>query len=290
MKKMYFLFSLLVLFCSLNAHAVTRNVSVSDFVFTPATMTVNIGDVVQWNWVSGGHTTTSMAIPAGAAAWNSPITSNSTTFSYTVTTAGTYNYVCTPHAPSMAGSFTAVAAMPLELRSFSGKVTGSGNLLNWETITEKDVQSHIVERSADGRQWAEVGRRSGSANSIVSIQYELEDLRPFNQTYYRLRSVDFDGKMAFSKVIVLGEKLSITSAFPNPTTDQITVQFVSMAPESMRLNVIDITGRLVWYQTVEAKPGLNTTVVPLRQLTAGTYELLLTDGRQVAASLRVIKK
>lgn len=290
MKKLYFFLLLPALFYSMTAHAVIRDVTVQNFMFTPATMTVNVGDVVKWTWINGGHTTTSLAIPAGAAAWNSPLTSNSTTFSYTVTTAGTYNYQCNPHAPDMAGSFTAVAAMPLELRSFSGKTTVSSNWLNWETVTEKDVQAHIVERSADGQQWSEVGRRTGSLHSTVAIRYELEDARPFGQTYYRLRSIDVDGKMAFSKVILLGDRLSITNVYPNPAVDQVTVQFTALVEEDVRLSVVDLNGRLVWYQPVETKPGLNTTVVPLRQLPAGSYDLLLSDSRKVMASLRVVKK
>lgn len=291
MKKMYFSLLLpVLLFCSLDAHAVVRDVTVASNTFTPATMTVNVGDVVKWTWVSGFHTTTSLSIPAGAAAWNSPITSNATTFSYTVTVVGNYNYECSPHSPSMAGSFTAVAAMPLELQSFSGKTTGSSNWLNWETVTEKDVQAHIVERSADGKQWAELGRRPGSLNSTVLIQYELEDAQPFNQTYYRLRSIDFDGKMAFSRVVILGEKLSITKVFPNPAVDQVTVQFTALAEEDLRLSIVDLNGRLVWYQPMETKPGLNTTVVPMRQLPAGAYDLLLTNSRKMMASLRVMKK
>lgn len=290
MKKMYFFLLLPALFCSMTAHAVIHNVTVQNFIFTPATMTVNVGDVVKWTWVNGGHTTTSLTIPAGAAAWNSPITSSVTTFSYTVTVAGNYNYECSPHSPSMAGSFTAAAAMPLELQSFSGKTTGSSNWLNWETLTEKDVQAHIVERSADGKQWAELGRRPGSLNSTVPIQYELEDAQPFNQTYYRLRSIDFDGKMAFSRVVTLGEKLSITKVFPNPAVDQVTVQFTALAEEDLRLSIVDLNGRLVWYQPVETKPGLNTAVVPMRQLPAGAYDLLLTNSRKMMASLRVMKK
>ncbi len=289
MKKNYLLLLPVFLLCSLTTYAVTRMVSVGNNFFSPASMSVNVGDVIQWNWSAGFHTTTSTSVPAGANTWDNPINSGSTTFSYTVTTAGTYNYFCSVHGVSMSGSFTATA-LPLELRSFDGKTAGSTNWLYWETLTEKEVQAHIVERSADGTHWTEVGRRAGAGNSTVAISYELEDLKPFNQTYYRLRSVDIDGKVAISKVILLGEPFTITSAFPNPMADRITVQFVATAEESLRLSVMDLNGRLVWYQAVETKPGLNTTVVPLPHLKAGAYDLILSSGQRVAASIRVMKE
>lgn len=278
-----------LLFGSLSIHAITHMVSVQSNQFIPATLNVTVGDVIQWNIVDGSfHTTTSLGIPAGAASWDSPVDPGTPTFSYTVNSTGVYNYHCRFHG-GMTGSFTA-AALPLELRSFTGETVGSSNWLRWETLTEKDVESHIVERSADGRQWGEVGRRPGSGHSTVATKYELEDQRPFSQTYYRLHSVDVDGKTSFSKTILLGKHFNITSVFPNPVIDQATLQFVSMGEEELRLSVTDMNGKLVWYQVVEARQGLNTTVVPLRQLSAGAYDLVLSNARKITASLRVIKE
>ena len=96
-----------VLLLSFQSFATIHLVSVSDFQFTPANLNVVVGDTIIWQWVNGSHTTTSTTIPSGAAPWNSPIVSSNPAFGYIVTTAGTYNYVCQPHAPGMAGSFTA---------------------------------------------------------------------------------------------------------------------------------------------------------------------------------------
>jgi plastocyanin len=95
-----------------SASATIHTVNVSDFSFTPSSiLTARVGDTIRWVWVNGSHTTTSGTIPAGATPWDSPITSTSTSFSYKITAAGAYTYVCTPHASmGMTGSFTAQAA------------------------------------------------------------------------------------------------------------------------------------------------------------------------------------
>lgn len=93
----------------------TTTVNVQNFSFSPSNITVTVGDVVKFQWVSGTHTTTcdgifaGTSLPPGAATWDQPINSTSTTFFYTVTVAGTYIYKCIFHAPGMGGTITAEA-------------------------------------------------------------------------------------------------------------------------------------------------------------------------------------
>ncbi|MBA3706115.1 MAG: hypothetical protein H0W84_09515, partial [Bacteroidetes bacterium] len=97
MKKIYTLiltsaFALL----QVTGNAVTINVSAnSNNTFTPNTFSAVVGDVVVWTNAGGAHnvksiTTPLNSVPAGAAAINSadPLT----TYSYTITVAGSYGY------------------------------------------------------------------------------------------------------------------------------------------------------------------------------------------------------
>jgi len=101
---------ILALAISSQGFATIYTVTVSNYQFTPANVNAQVGDTIQWVWVNGSHTTTSGTIPAGAAAWDEPISSSSSTYSYVITEAGTYNYHCTPHAPDMAGTITATGS------------------------------------------------------------------------------------------------------------------------------------------------------------------------------------
>ena len=60
----------------LQASAVKHVIHVGSFYFTPGNLNVNVGDTVRWVWDNGSHTTTSTTIPAGAATWDSPMTSS----------------------------------------------------------------------------------------------------------------------------------------------------------------------------------------------------------------------
>ncbi len=108
MKKYLSLVTICLLF-TLSGYSFTQIVSVKNFTFSPATFTINIGDTIQWVYAAGTHTTTSLTIPTGAAAWDHPVNSSSTTFTYVPTKAGIYNYKCTFHfAMGMKGDFTVV--------------------------------------------------------------------------------------------------------------------------------------------------------------------------------------
>lgn len=97
------------------SYSTIRNVMVSNFSFSPASINATVGDTIKWTWSNGGHTTTCNGTngttrPAGASPWNSDINSGSPTFTYVIRVAGLYHYVCEPHAPDMAGDINAVAS------------------------------------------------------------------------------------------------------------------------------------------------------------------------------------
>ena len=103
--------TILILLFSTKSFSIVRTISQSGMSFIPTSLTVNVGDVIRWEWSDGNHTTTSKTIPAGAATWNIQLNASHPVFEYNVTMVGTYNYVCAFHeSMGMVGSFTAVNA------------------------------------------------------------------------------------------------------------------------------------------------------------------------------------
>jgi len=72
--------------------------------FEPSTVTINAGDTVRWVWATGGHTVTSGTNGSYDGRFCSPDNTNcvqilpaGTTYEFTFTQPGTYNYFCIPH-------------------------------------------------------------------------------------------------------------------------------------------------------------------------------------------------
>ncbi len=183
--------------------------------------------------------------------------------------------------------------LPLELQSFTGKMVDRSNLLEWATLTEKNVQWHVVERSADGLNWTEVGRVAGQVDSKALQNYSLLDKQPLPVAYYRLRSVDTDGTEAVSPTVHLvrpERAFGITEVLPNPATDRLTVRFNSPQEEQVTLRLFDFTGRLVLEQSADSEVGMNSVILPVSALPGGIYQLLLTDGSEVSRPVRIVKQ
>ena len=85
------------------------------YQFVPSSITIQLGDTIQWEPYFGLlptmlHTITSDNIPVGASpfdqVWQMPA---DTFFQYIPQVAGLYEYVCTPHIPNgMIGEFTVI--------------------------------------------------------------------------------------------------------------------------------------------------------------------------------------
>lgn len=109
-------FLLIFLICGYGtSHSTTHTIEVSSFMFSPSSLSVLVGDTVMFQWIDGNHTTTcdgstGTSRPAGADPWDEFMDDTHTTFFYPVTVAGTYNYKCIPHFPTMVGTFDATVS------------------------------------------------------------------------------------------------------------------------------------------------------------------------------------
>jgi plastocyanin/FtsP/CotA-like multicopper oxidase with cupredoxin domain len=90
----------------------THDISIVDFAFSPATISIAVGDTIRWtNTGSSDHTATSNpgtagCTPASMESFDSGTLSNGGTFNHTFTMAGTFAYHCEIHGCGMSGTVT----------------------------------------------------------------------------------------------------------------------------------------------------------------------------------------
>src|SRR4029077_18650170 len=85
-------------------------------VYTPANLTIHVGDTVRWVWGSAGHSVVSgtngnadnqFCSPSNTGCDNPPLSSKGTTYEHTFTQAGAFPYYCSVHfSLGMAGTIT----------------------------------------------------------------------------------------------------------------------------------------------------------------------------------------
>lgn len=285
-------------FLFLQAKATTWNVTVQNFQFTPATLNVVVGDVIHWVWIAGTHTTTSVTIPAGAAAWSSPMDSTTTTFDYTVTQPGVYSYQCNFHFLfGMTASFTASGTVPIILSSFNISAKNNKPLLSWTTQTEVNADYFSIRKSINGSDFYEIGKVSATGNSVIEKNYSFSDEKissAINYVYYALATVNKDGKTQLSPIKIYKNKTAtpklIISLSPNPVSSMghLMLQFNADKPGVMIAKLMDEQGKLVLKSELSAVQGINNGHIHLGNVSAGIYTIYFTlDG--INESYRIVK-
>lgn len=109
--------------------AATLTVDIGDNTFTPAALTANVGDTI--TWTHKGQRPHDVTSDNGAI--NSPRRMmNGATFSYTLTTPGVINYVCTIHT-GMAGTINVQGAPAAAPRTGGGGLATAA-MQQWQQL------------------------------------------------------------------------------------------------------------------------------------------------------------
>ncbi|MEJ7663176.1 MAG: T9SS type A sorting domain-containing protein [Hymenobacter sp.] len=210
-------------------------------------------------------------------------------FTYTATNKGLLS------SSAVAFVVPVAAPLPVELVDFQAVAQGPRALLTWRTASETASDYFAVERSLDGLLFAELGRVP-SQGRAASYTYNdtLAASQQVSTVYYRLRQVDYGGRAAYSPTrtvafggipttVTIGSLPTIVQVYPNPATTEIRAL---LPVAGAHLVVYTLTGQPVAETYTTATEG----VVDTRQLSGGTYLLLVQPGTGPSTYYKFIKQ
>ncbi len=129
-------------------------------------------------------------------------------------------------------SYTApISTLPVKLTAFTASLAKEKVSLKWETAAEINVSHFELERSTDGVNFSQAALvfAYGSATSKANYSYN-DNVASFQQpvVYYRLRSVDIDGKSELSETRIIRISKSETNSislqtYPNPVMNELRI-------------------------------------------------------------------
>lgn len=223
--------------------------------FEPASLSFPLGDTITWVWDSGFHTTTSINIPGGAASWDQQITTSGDTYSYIPTVVGNYDYNCTYHAPMMSGTFIVSTPLPLNITSFNVAITDEGARLAWSAAASDDLNHFLIERSGDGKSFASLREmKADNDNKQKNVSYFFVDRNWLaGMNYYRLKSVNTNGKFQYSNVVSIENPISghQVSIVQNPVTRILSLKIADLKND-IKIQVLDLAGKEIMNKTIAA--------------------------------------
>lgn len=102
---------------------------------------------------------------------------------------------------------------------------------------------------------------------------------------------EFTGRPQFltaSSTSETPERVSGLRAFPNPVSEQLTLEFEAQSAETYRLSILSLDGKEVQHVAAQMQTGRNQTIFDTRMLESGMYLLRLQTGSEVR-TLKFVK-
>ncbi len=117
----------------------------------------------------------------------------------------------------------------------------------WRTEQELNSDYFIVQKSIDGKKWAEIGKINAAKNSTTALDYTFIDQNPnIGLNLYRLKQADKNSKIQYSTVkTVLFNSSDDILISPNPTTDNIKIYFGNNGKKVANIYLYAANGSLV---------------------------------------------
>ena len=120
--------------------------------------------------------------------------------------------------------------VPVELNSFTGKISGAYVELSWKTATETNNKGFEIQRSIDRQSWVTIGFSTGYGTTTKLHSYLYSDKNPLNgSSYYRLIQQDFDGTQKIYDPIEITfdapARFSLEQNYPNPFNPSTTIEY-----------------------------------------------------------------
>ncbi len=185
--------------------------------------------------------------------------------------------------------FTGNQALPIELIYFDAKLKEGIVKLSWATAAEINNSYFTVERSSDGETFEPVSNQRGANNSTVTLYYSDKDTKPLSDiSYYRLKQTDFDGHFTFSDIVTVKNRndvaesnIDVKSIYPNPFSEECTVNFYAKAEEKVDICLINSTGQIIAREEIFSERGFNDYKFSnLNELKTGLYFITVVCGEQ----------
>jgi hypothetical protein len=174
------------------------------------------------------------------------------------------------------GGVMSAVLTPVNLITFTGRLTNSKVYLDWTTAQEFNNSHFDIEKSIDGKNYTKIGTVNGKGG--VSSSYSFIDANVTSSiNFYRLKQVDIDSRSSlYSKVLLMRGDLGRTPirVSPSPFTGFFNLSYQLQKEETINIRLFNQIGQLVKTQIVHGSAGINTVnISDLERLAPGAYTL-----------------
>ena len=185
--------------------------------------------------------------------------------------------------------------LPIELASFKATPDKDHIRLDWQVLSAANVERYIIERSENGIDFSYITEKVAVSNHQNTINYTTDDYsaEKNNLYYYRLKTLDWDGKFSYSSVvsaILLEDGKMQISLFPNPASTNLYVRSLDTKSRTIPYIISDITGRIISSGELQTLKNVEQIrMLDISQLEKGHYIFSCLNNEGIQAIQFVIE-
>ncbi len=194
-------------------------------------------------------------------------------------------------------SMSPISVLPVKLTSFTALLkTDTRTELKWVSAEESNLSHYVVERSTDGANYTDAGTVFGMGNNSSQASYSFADNISAVQSkiiYYRIRSVDNDGKVSLSEVRIIrlskqSSDMITVMTYPNPVSNDLRITLPgAWQNKTVVYELFALNGQLVHKSA--SVTASQTEVKNIAGLQSGVYNLRVTCEGQTGTQ-KIVKQ
>jgi hypothetical protein len=178
---------------------------------------------------------------------------------------------------------------PVTFATISALWKEANVLVNWKILTELNTRNYVIQRSIDGVNFSDIGTVAAIGNTTTELNYRWTDDHPLSGvSFYRIKSVDYDGWFSYSQIVKLNKnasKIPELTIFPNPIKKGIlNLQFSKPVTGNFQIIIYDLQGRKMWEGETTFQ-GSSKTIYLANELSDGMYALVCIQPGKVFRQL-----
>lgn len=170
------------------------------------------------------------------------------------------------------------------------------NVITWQTLSEENVNRFEIEQSIDNINFINVGHIKALGSTNNKQQYSFSDnisqYQKIQTFYYRIKSVDMDGKIQYSTTTIArkknNEKLQL---FPNPVSNLLHIQWNTKTEFPFTIICKDIAGKILFQHQENALVGNNHFIInEVENLSKGLFFIEIEKENSINDVYKFLKQ
>jgi hypothetical protein len=179
-----------------------------------------------------------------------------------------------------------MSVLPVELISFQGNINKNNKVsLEWKVAENETIDQFEIQRSNDGNEFKTIGVVFASEKKDREDYMFYETINNINKALYRLKMIDKNNEISYSKILVFQGKAAISNNIKiigNPVNDKLTFNYSSFTAHVIDIKIYDIAGRIVMSNKMNSLEGTITISFPLdSNLKPSMYVLEVSSGSDI---------